>query len=158
VEENAKIRENSVVKGPTIIKEGATVGPNAHVRKGTVLEENTHIGCSEVKNSVIGENSKLPHFNYVGDSYLQEDINLGAGVKTANLRNDDKTVSMKVKGELLDTNREKLGTVIASGTKIGVNSSIKPGRKIGRNVVTDANEKITQNISSNSVFKNGEEV
>ncbi len=158
IEEDAKIRENSVIRGPAIIKENAKVGPNAYIRKGTVIEENAHIGSSEIKNSVVGESSKLPHFNYVGDSYIQEDVNLGAGAKTANMRNDKKNVSMKVKGNLLDTGRKKLGTVIASGTKIGVNSSIKPGRKIGRNVATDVNEKITDNISSNSVFKDGEEV
>ncbi len=158
IEEDAKIRENSVIRGPAIIKENAKVGPNAYIRKGTVIEENAHIGSSEIKNSVVGENSKLPHFNYVGDSYIQEDVNLGAGAKTANMRNDKKNVSMKVKGDLLDTGRKKLGAVIASGTKIGVNSSIKPGRKIGRNVATDVNEKITDNISSNSVFKDGEEV
>jgi len=38
------------------------------------------------KNTVIRANSNVPHFNYVGDSYLGKNVNLGAGAKTANLK------------------------------------------------------------------------
>jgi len=156
IEENAKIKENTVVEGPAVIKQGCEIGPNAHIRAGTVLEKNVQIGSSEVKNSVVRRDSALPHFNYLGDSYIGRNVNFGAGAKTANLRNDDKQIKMKVKGEYIETGREKLGAIIGSGSKIGVNTVIKPGRKIGCNVVTDSGEKIGQNLPCNSTFKNGE--
>ena len=155
VEENAEILENTVVEGPAIVKSGAEVGPNAHIRPNTVLEENVKVGSSEVKNSVINSGSAIPHFNYVGDSYLGENVNLGAGVKTANKLNDDSNVKVEVKDDLMDTGRRKMGAIIASDVEIGVNSVIKPGRKIGYKASVDALEKIDENIPNNKVLKEG---
>lgn len=156
IEENAEIRENSVIEGPTIIKENCEVGPNAYIRPGTVLEENVKIGNSEVKNSVVRKNSNIPHFNYVGDSYLGKNVNLGAGAKTANLRNDDKIVEMMVKGDLMETDRKKMGAIIGSEVSIGMNTAIKPGRKVGYQSLTDAQEKISEDLPDNTVLKDGE--
>lgn len=156
VESDAEIRENTVVEGPAIIKEGCVIGPNVYIRPGTVLKKGVKVSNSEVKNSVVREGSKIPHFNYVGDSYLGKNVNLGAGSKTANTRNDSENVSMEVKGSLLDTGMSKLGAIIGSKAKIGVNSTVKPGRKVGFGALTDVNEKIDVNLPNNSVLKNGE--
>ncbi len=156
VEEGAEIRENSVVEGPAVIKEGCKVGPNAYIREGTVLERNVKVGNSEVKNSVIRKNSDIPHFNYVGDSYIGREVNMGAGSKTANLKNNGKEIEMMVKGELKKTGRRKIGAVIGSEAKIGVNTAVKPGRKIGYRAITDAQEKVSKNIPDNKVLKDGE--
>lgn len=156
IEKGAEIKENTIIEGPAIIKTGCKVGPNAHIRENTVLEENVKVGCSEVKNSVVREETQLPHFNYVGDSYIGQNVNFGAGAKTANLRNDGKPVKMEVKNDLIDTGRKKLGGIIGSNTKLGVNTSVKPGRKVGLGAVTDCNEKVEKNLPDNSVLKNGE--
>ncbi len=155
VEEAAEIRENTVVEGPAVIKSGAKVGPGAYIREGTVLHENVHVGKCEVKNSIIREDSNAPHFNYVGDSYLGRQVNLGAGTKTANLRNDGKTVAVKTGGEYIDTGVEKVGAFIASQAKIGLNCSINPGTKIGAKVKTDSGEKLRGTIPSGATVKDG---
>jgi bifunctional UDP-N-acetylglucosamine pyrophosphorylase/glucosamine-1-phosphate N-acetyltransferase len=68
-----------------VIGEGATVGPFAYLRPGTVLGANGKIGTFvETKNATIGAGTKLAHFNYVGDAEVGEKTNLGAGVITAN--------------------------------------------------------------------------
>lgn len=156
VEEGAEIKDCSIVEGPALIKEGSEVGPHAYIRPGTVVGEDAKIGKSEVKNSVIGKETHIPHFNYVGDSYFGEKVNLGAGSKTANLRNDGQNVFMQVKGELMDTGMEKLGAVVAAEAAIGVNNSIKPGRKIGFKASTDSGEKVEKNVPSKSLLKDGE--
>lgn len=156
IEEGAEILENSVIEGPAIIKENCEIGPKAYIRPGTFLEEKVKIGNSEVKNSVVRENSNVPHFNYVGDSYISKNTNLGAGVKTANLRNDDKNVEMMVKGDLMETDRKKMGAVIGSEASIGVNTAIKPGRKVGYQSLTDAQEKISEDLPDNTVLKDGD--
>lgn len=158
VEQGAEIRENTVVEGPALVKAGATVGPGAYVRGGTVLHEDVHVGKSEVKNSVIGPGSNLPHFNYVGDSYVSRDVNLGAGTKVANKRNDGDTVKVEVKGEYVDTGREKIGAFIAPGVKTGVNCSVNPGTTVGRDVKTDSGEKLKGSIPEGAVVKNGDTV
>ena len=64
---------------------GATVGPYAYLRPGTVLHERSKAGTFvEVKNAGIGERSKVPHLSYIGDAEIGEDTNIGAGAITAN--------------------------------------------------------------------------
>jgi UDP-N-acetylglucosamine diphosphorylase/glucosamine-1-phosphate N-acetyltransferase len=156
IEENVEIDENCIIEGPAIIKTGCEIGPNSHIREGTVLEENVEVGNSEIKNSVIRKDSAIPHFSYIGDSYIGKNVNIGAGTKTANLRGDHEKVEMLVKGEMYDTGREKMGAVIGSKARIGVNNSIKPGRKIGYQSVTDSGEKVERNIPSGKTLKNGD--
>lgn len=156
IEDGAEIREFSTIEGPAIIKSGAEVGPQARIRPGTVLMENVEVANSEVKNSVIRKNSNIPHFNYVGDSYLGKNVNLGAGTKTANLRNDDEDIRLKVKGELMDSGRKKLGAVVGSRAKLGVNCSINPGVKIGFEAATDSHEKISVDLPDSSLLTDGE--
>ncbi|MFP4038382.1 MAG: bifunctional sugar-1-phosphate nucleotidylyltransferase/acetyltransferase [Candidatus Nanohaloarchaea archaeon] len=156
IKEGAEVKENCVIEGPCIIKEGAEIGPNAYIREFSLIGKNSKVGNnSEVKNSILMEEAALPHFNYVGDSVIGRKVNLGAGFKTANLRNDGKTVEFNVKGDSMDTGREKLGVVIGDNSKIGVNSVTNPGAKIGSNVLTDSLERI-KNITSGKKFKDGE--
>ncbi|MDO4916769.1 MAG: bifunctional UDP-N-acetylglucosamine diphosphorylase/glucosamine-1-phosphate N-acetyltransferase GlmU [Rothia sp. (in: high G+C Gram-positive bacteria)] len=61
------------------IKDGATVGPFAYLRPGTVLHESGKIGTFvETKNAEIGKGSKLPHLSYAGDVTIGENSNIGA--------------------------------------------------------------------------------
>lgn len=156
IEKGAEIHENCVIKGPALIKEGCEIGPNAYIRPKTVLERNVKVGNSEIKNSVIRQNSDIPHFNYIGDSYIGKNVNMGAGSKTANLLNNGKNIEMKVKGDILETDRKKMGAIIGSKANIGINTSIKPGRKLGFKSITDAHEKVSENVPDNHVLKEGE--
>lgn len=156
IEKGAEIREFTTIEGPAIIKSGSVIGPSAYIRPGTVIEKNVEIGNSEVKNSIIREETHAAHFNYIGDSYIGRKVNIGAGSKVANLRNDSKDIEMKVKGEMYSTGRQKLGAIVGSEAKIGVNNSIKPGRKIGFKAMTDSNEKVEKNLPDNSKLKDGE--
>ncbi|WP_434779813.1 bifunctional UDP-N-acetylglucosamine diphosphorylase/glucosamine-1-phosphate N-acetyltransferase GlmU [Neisseria sp. Ec49-e6-T10] len=68
-----------------IIKQHSKVGPFARLRTGTELSENTHIGnFVEVKNSQIGQNSKVNHLSYIGDTSIGQSTNIGAGTITCN--------------------------------------------------------------------------
>ncbi len=156
IEAGARVESQTVIEGPAIIRSGAEVGPHAYIRPGTVVHRDVEIGSSEVKNSVFREGAAAPHFNYVGDSYLGKDVNLGAGTKTANKRNDSRDIRVEVKGELVESGRSKLGTFIGSGARIGVNCSINPGTKIGTGAITDSNEKISRNLESNVALVDGE--
>jgi bifunctional UDP-N-acetylglucosamine pyrophosphorylase/glucosamine-1-phosphate N-acetyltransferase len=67
------------------IGDGATVGPYAYLRPGTVLGETAKIGTFvETKNARIGKSSKVPHLTYVGDATIGVDANIGAGTIFAN--------------------------------------------------------------------------
>ncbi len=64
---------------------GSRIGPFARLRPGTVLAAGTHIGnFVEVKNSTIGEGSKVNHLSYIGDTEIGSGVNVGAGTITCN--------------------------------------------------------------------------
>ncbi len=136
------------IEGPCFIGENCTIGPNSFIRKGTVVWNRCHVGSSEVKNSIVMDDSNVPHFNYVGDSVLGQDVNMGAGSITANLRFDDQKVFAFIKGQKVDSGRRKLGCVIGDGTKIGINVSITCGMLIGRNVHVYPRAFVKQNVPS----------
>jgi len=63
----------------SVIGDGASVGPYAYLRPGAKLGASGKIGTFvEVKNSEIGEGSKVPHLSYVGDATIGEHSNIGA--------------------------------------------------------------------------------
>ena len=74
----------SVLDGVTI-KGTGIIGPYAHLRKGSILEEGVKVGAfAETKNSNVGSGSKIPHLSYVGDADLEENVNFSAGSITVN--------------------------------------------------------------------------
>lgn len=124
------IKSGSYIVGPVIIGENCDIGPNCFIRPSTAIGDGCHIGAAvEVKNSIIMNGSKIPHHNYVGDSVIGEQCNLGAGTKIANLRLDKSNI--KVAG--IDTGRRKLGAILGDHVETGINASINVGTVIGDN-------------------------
>jgi bifunctional UDP-N-acetylglucosamine pyrophosphorylase/glucosamine-1-phosphate N-acetyltransferase len=127
---NTVARSGSYIVGPVIIGQDCDLGPNCHIRPYTSIGDNCQIGAAvEVKNSIIMRGSKIPHHNYVGDSIIGEECNLGAGTKIANLRLDKKDIWVAGK----DTKRRKLGAIIGDRVETGINASINVGSMIGNN-------------------------
>jgi len=127
---NTVIRSGAYIVGPVIIGDDCEIGPNCYIRPYTSIGNGCHVGAAvEVKNSIIMRGSKLPHHNYVGDSVIGEQCNLGAGTKIANLRLDKKDI--QVAG--IDTGMRKLGAIIGDRVETGINASINVGSMIGNN-------------------------
>ncbi len=135
VGEGTVIMAGSYIIGPVIIGKNCRIGPNCYIRPYTSIGDNCHIGNAvEVKNSIIMNNTKIPHLNYVGDSVIGENCNFGAGTKIANLRLDEGEVVVNVKGKKVRTGRKKFGAAIGDNVKTGINASINVGSLIGNNV------------------------
>jgi bifunctional UDP-N-acetylglucosamine pyrophosphorylase/glucosamine-1-phosphate N-acetyltransferase len=124
------VRSGSYILGPVVIGENCNIGPNCYIRPSTAIGDGCHIGAAvEVKNSIIMNNSDVPHLNYVGDSVIGEGCNLGAGTKIANLRLDEQEISVAGR----KTGRRKLGAIMGDGVKTGINACINIGTIIGNN-------------------------
>lgn len=122
------VRSGSYIVGPVIIGEGCDIGPNCYIRPSTAIGDRCHIGSAvEIKNSIIMSGTKIPHHNYVGDSIIGENCNLGAGTKVANLKLDKTPVS--VGG--VDTGLRKLGVILGDGVQTGINACLNVGCSIG---------------------------
>ncbi len=126
------IRSGSYIVGPVIIGENCDIGPNCYIRPSTAIGDRCHIGSAvEIKNSIIMSGTKIPHHNYVGDSVIGENCNLGAGTKVANLKLDKSTVSV---GEV-NTGLRKLGAILGDGVQTGINACLNVGCSIGNDSI-----------------------
>jgi len=155
---NTLIRSGSYIIGPCYIGENSLIGPNAFIRPFTSIGDDCHIGMSEIKNSLIFSNTSIPHFNYIGDSIICENVNLGAGTKISNLRFDNNNIKMKINEKLIDSGRRKLGAIIGPNSQTGINSSIMCGKKIGEGSVIGAHTIVNEDIPANTLYyqdKNG---
>jgi UDP-N-acetylglucosamine diphosphorylase/glucosamine-1-phosphate N-acetyltransferase len=142
---NSIIKSGCYIEGDVIIGENCVIGPNAYIRGTTVIGNNCKVGNAvEIKNSILFDGSCVPHLNYVGDSVLGKNVNFSAGCITSNKRHDRGNIKTLVKGNLVDTNMKKFGTVIGDNSKLGIGTKIYPGRKIGPDMTTLPGEIVTK--------------
>ncbi|HEX9093784.1 MAG TPA: bifunctional UDP-N-acetylglucosamine diphosphorylase/glucosamine-1-phosphate N-acetyltransferase GlmU, partial [Coriobacteriia bacterium] len=131
--EGARV-DSSVLRGVRV-GPGATVGPMGFLRPGTVLEARAKTGAFvEVKNSTVGEGSKVPHLSYVGDAVIGRDVNVGAGSITCNYDGD-----------------RKHETTIGDGAFIGSDTMLVAPVNVGAGAVTAAGSAITKDVPAGSL-------
>jgi UDP-N-acetylglucosamine diphosphorylase/glucosamine-1-phosphate N-acetyltransferase len=135
VGKGAIVRSGTYIEGPVMIGCNSRIGPNCYIRPCTTIGNHCHIGnACEVKNSIILDNTNIPHQNYVGDSVIGHNCNMGAGTKIANLRLDKKNITVVLNGKKIDTNCRKLGAFIGDDVQIGINATINIGSVIGNGI------------------------
>ncbi len=106
------------------------VGPFTHLRPNCVIADGVHIGnFVEVKNSVIGADTKISHLTYVGDSDVGSGVNFGCGCATANY----------------DGTR-KFRTTIGDKAFIGCDTCLVAPVKIGNGAYTAAGSVVTEDV------------
>ena len=144
IEASATVEAGAYLIGPCYIGPRANVRSGAYVREYSWICADAVVGhATEVKHSVLLPGAKAPHFNYVGDSILGKDVNLGAGTKLSNLRNDGGEVHLRVDGERVASGLRKFGALLGEGAALGCNSVTNPGVVLGCNSVVWPNVTVT---------------
>ena len=130
------------IEGQCYIGAKAEVRHSAFLRKGSWICEGAVVGHStEVKNSILLPGAKAPHFNYVGDSIIGIDANLGAGAKLSNVRNDRREVFVTLSdGERFGSGLRKFGALIGDNSQLGCNVVTNPGTIIAPGSMIAPNE------------------
>ncbi len=148
VGEGTVLMSGTYIEGNAAIGRDCRIGPNCYIRGNTSIGNGCRIGQAvEIKNSIIGDKSNVPHLNYVGDSVIGDGCNLGAGTIAANLRHDHGNIKSEVKGALVDTGRHKMGAIIGDNVHTAINTSIYPGRKIWPGNSTAPGEIVKKDIN-----------
>jgi bifunctional UDP-N-acetylglucosamine pyrophosphorylase / glucosamine-1-phosphate N-acetyltransferase len=112
------------------VRDGATIGPFAYLRPGTVLRERAKAGTFvEIKNSDIGEGTKVPHLSYIGDADVGPGTNIGAANVTANY-----------------DGVHKHRTTIGADVHTSVDTTFVAPVTVGDGAYTAANSAITEDI------------
>lgn len=118
-----------------VIGEGSIIGPYAYLRPQTKLAKGVKVGdFVEIKNSQIGEGSKIPHLSYIGDSTLGKNVNIGAGTITCNYDGNSKH-----------------DTVIGDNAFVGSNTNFVAPVTIGEDAVIGAGSTITKDVPAKAL-------
>lgn len=137
--EGAVIEPGAMVKGPVIIGSGAVIRHGAYVRENCVIGAECVIGhTSELKGTVVLDGGQVPHFSYVGDSILGRNVNLGAGTKISNLKNDGSEVVITWGDQKISTGLRKFGAILGDRVHTGCNCVTSPGTLVGPNTLVYA--------------------
>jgi bifunctional N-acetylglucosamine-1-phosphate-uridyltransferase/glucosamine-1-phosphate-acetyltransferase GlmU-like protein len=150
VAEGATVGPHAFIRGPAFLAEGSSVGHAAFLRDGVFLAAGASVGhSSEVKRALLLPHARAPHFNYVGDSIIGRNVNLGAGVKLANF--NAFASSIKVNGN--DTGLRKFGAAVGDDVSIGCNAVLSPGTIIGARTVIYNGAMVRGIIPADTVVK-----
>lgn len=131
------IKYLSIIDPETKIGKNTKIGPFAKIRKKVIIGNNVKIGSFvEIKNSRIGDGTKIPHFSYIGDAEIGKNVNIGAGVVTCNYDG---------------FSNQKHKTIIGDGAFIGSGAKIIAPLKIGKNAYVAAGSVVVENVPDNTL-------
>jgi UDP-N-acetylglucosamine diphosphorylase/glucosamine-1-phosphate N-acetyltransferase len=130
--DHVSIGANAVLTGPCYIGPHTQISPLANIRPGVSIGPMCKIG-GEVANSIVLGYTNKPHEGYLGDSYIGEWVNLGAGSCTSNLKNTYSHISMSLGGDQIETHRRFLGTMMGDHTKVAIGTQLMTGSYVGYN-------------------------
>lgn len=148
------IEPGAYIQGPCIIGRDCQIRQGAYIRGNALIADQCIIGHgTEVKHSIFFKSAAAPHFNYVGNSILGSNVNLGAGVKCANYRLDHQLIFAYWDRQRVKTRLKKLGACIGDNSQIGCNTVINPGTCVGKNVICYPNVTLQGYIPQKSLVK-----
>ncbi len=132
--ENVTIKSHCVIED-AILEDHCIIGPFARIRPGSRIGQHARVGnFVEIKNTTLGENSKVPHLSYVGDTKIGQNVNMGAGTITVNY-----------------DGIHKHQTIIKDNAFVGCNSALIAPVEIGENAYIAAGSTITANAPPNQL-------
>ena len=114
----------------SIIRRDASVGPYAYIRPGSDVGEKAKVGdFVELKNTRLGNGSKVSHLSYLGDAEIGSNVNVGCGTITVNY-----------------DGVSKHKTIVGNDSFIGCNSNLVAPVEIGQGAYVAAGSTITKDV------------
>lgn len=125
VGEHVHIHSHCVIED-AVLECNCAVGPFARIRPGTHIGTGARVGnFVEVKNTQLGEGSKIPHLSYIGDATIGEQVNLGAGTITVNYDGVNKHRTIIENNAFIGCDSQLIAPVtVGEGAYIGAGSTI----------------------------------
>jgi bifunctional UDP-N-acetylglucosamine pyrophosphorylase/glucosamine-1-phosphate N-acetyltransferase len=131
--ERVKVRSSTVME-ETVLEDDVQVGPFSRFRPKTRVCSGAKVGnFVEMKNTVFGPRSKAQHLSYVGDTRVEEDVNVGAGTITCNYDGFSKNPTHIGAGAFIGS-----GTELVAPVKVGPGAYVAAGSTITKDVAAGA--------------------
>ena len=140
VHASVTVEKGAILKGPIIIEENCFIAAHAYLRNGVYLSNNCIVGPGvELKTSWVGAKTSFGHFNYIGDSLVGSGVNFEAGAVIANHFNEreNKEIWVNFRGNRINTQLNKFGSIIGDHTKVGANAVLAPGTILAPHSIVD---------------------
>lgn len=151
---SAKVAPTANITGPCIIGPETEVRHCAFIRGKALIGAGCVVGNStELKNVILFDQAKVPHYNYVGDSILGFQAHMGAGSITSNVKSDKTLVVIRDGEERFPTGLKKVGAMLGDRAEIGCNTVLNPGTVIGRDSSVYPTSCVRGTVPANSIFK-----
>ncbi|MBO6622496.1 MAG: hypothetical protein JJ892_07370 [Balneola sp.] len=128
--DNVTIEPGVFIKGPVSIGDDCLISANTKIYQNTTLGNTCKIG-GELSNSIIHGYSNKEHYGFLGNSYVGEWVNLGAGTTNSNLKNNYNFIKVDINGERVNSGSQFVGAFIGDFTKTAIGSHINNGCLIG---------------------------
>jgi bifunctional UDP-N-acetylglucosamine pyrophosphorylase/glucosamine-1-phosphate N-acetyltransferase len=105
---------------------GSILGPFAHLRPGTELDDGVHLGnFVETKQTRIGKGSKANHLSYLGDAEIGAGVNVGAGTITCNYDGVKKHKTVIADGAFIGSDTQLVAPVtVGAGAYVGAGTTV----------------------------------
>jgi bifunctional UDP-N-acetylglucosamine pyrophosphorylase/glucosamine-1-phosphate N-acetyltransferase len=124
----------------SVIEEGASLGPYAHLRPGSMVGKGAKIGnFVELKKSRIGEKSSVAHLSYVGDAEVGKNVNIGCGFVTCNFD-----------GRIINGER-KHKTIIEDDVFLGSDCQTVAPVRVGKGAYVASGSTITEDVEADAL-------
>ena len=154
IAKSAKVAPTASITGPCIIGPETEVRHCAFIRGKALIGAGCVVGNStELKNVILFDQAKVPHYNYVGDSILGFQAHMGAGSITSNVKSDKTLVVIRDGEERFPTGLKKVGAMLGDRAEIGCNTVLNPGTVIGRDSSVYPTSCVRGTVPANSIFK-----
>lgn len=127
---HVRIESGSYIKGPVSIGDDCLISANTKLYGNTTLGETCKAG-GEISHSIIHGFSNKKHSGFLGNSYLGEWVNIGAGTQNSNLKNNYNTISVQLNGELVDTNSQFIGLFMGDHSRTAVGTQFNTASFVG---------------------------
>jgi len=129
IDKNVEIGSFSYLEGPLFIGEKSKIHPLTKLKRSIIGPE-CRIG-GEVDQTIIQGFSNKAHDGHLGDAFLGEWVNLGAGTNNSNLKNNYTSVDVTVHGSKIDTGNLFIGSFIGDHSKTAIGTQLNTGTSIG---------------------------
>ncbi|MFQ6611883.1 MAG: putative sugar nucleotidyl transferase [Fidelibacterota bacterium] len=129
IEDKVRIEPLTFLEGPVYIGSDSIIKPFAHI-SNCAIGPGCKIG-GEVANVIVQGFSNKVHYGYLGDSFLGEWINLGAGTTSSNLKNNYTPVTVQAGESTVNTNLLHVGCFIGDHVKTAIGTVLNTGAVLG---------------------------
>lgn len=159
IAKSASVCKTAMIYPPCIIDDGAEVRHCAFIRGRAIIGKGAILGNScEIKNAIMLDDAKAPHFNYCGDSILGHGAHMAAGTITSNVKADGGNITIYSETERIESGMKKLGALIGDNAEIGCGTVLSPGTVIGKGARIYPLSFVRGSVPDGAIYKSKSEI